>query len=70
MRMASLAQLAEHALRKRMVVGSIPTGGLFETCISANLPATLYCKLNFFNVGTCRSEPLPRFRFSFCSSFI
>ena len=25
---ASLAQLAEHALRKRMVVGSIPTGGL------------------------------------------
>ena len=27
-RSASLAQLAEHALRKRMVVGSIPTGGL------------------------------------------
>ena len=27
MSMASLAQLAEHALRKRMVVGSIPTGG-------------------------------------------
>ena len=26
--MASLAQLAEHALRKRMVVGSVPTGGL------------------------------------------
>ena len=24
---APLAQLAEHALRKRMVVGSIPTGG-------------------------------------------
>ena len=24
---ASLAQLVEHALRKRMVVGSIPTGG-------------------------------------------
>eukprot|EP00975_Prorocentrum_lima_P002920 642753-Prorocentrum_lima.AAC.1 len=24
---ASLAQLAEHAFRKRMVVGSIPTGG-------------------------------------------
>ena len=24
---ASLAQLAEHALRKRTVVGSIPTGG-------------------------------------------
>ena len=27
---ASLAQLAEHALRKRMVVGSIPTGGFSE----------------------------------------
>ena len=27
MSMASSAQLAEHALRKRMVVGSIPTGG-------------------------------------------
>ena len=26
---ASIAQLAEHALRKRMVVGSIPTGGSF-----------------------------------------
>ena len=26
---ASIAQLAEHALRKRTVVGSIPTGGLF-----------------------------------------
>ena len=25
---ASIAQLVEHALRKRMVVGSIPTGGL------------------------------------------
>ena len=24
---ASIAQLAEHALRKRTVVGSIPTGG-------------------------------------------
>ena len=24
---ASLAQLVEHALRKRMIVGSIPTGG-------------------------------------------
>ena len=27
---ASLAQLAEHALRKRMVVGSIPTGGFMS----------------------------------------
>ena len=30
--LASLAQLAEHALRKRKVVGSIPTGG-FLMCI-------------------------------------
>ena len=29
---ASLAQLAEHALRKRTVVGSNPTGGLY--CIN------------------------------------
>ena len=28
MALASLAQLAEHALRKRMVMGSIPIGGL------------------------------------------
>ena len=28
MSMASLAQLAEHALRKRTVMGSIPIGGL------------------------------------------
>ena len=26
---ASLAQLVEHALRKRMVLGSIPTGGFY-----------------------------------------
>ena len=32
---ASLAQLVEHALRKRMVVGSIPTGGyLWINCAS------------------------------------
>ena len=31
---APLAQLAEHALRKRMVVGSIPTGGLAVTSVS------------------------------------
>ena len=30
---ASLAQLVEHALRKRMVVGSIPTGGLSRVLI-------------------------------------
>ena len=28
---ASIAQLVEHALRKRTVVGSIPTGGLLQT---------------------------------------
>ena len=33
---ASLAQLAEHALRKRMVVGSIPTGG-FKSLSRARL---------------------------------
>ena len=27
---ASLAQLAEHALRKHMVTGSIPVGGFFD----------------------------------------
>ena len=27
---ASIAQLVEHALRKRTVVGSIPTGGFFK----------------------------------------
>ena len=30
---ASIAQLVEHALRKRMVVGSIPTGGSFLFCL-------------------------------------
>ena len=33
---ASIAQLAEHALRKRMVVGSIPTGGSFAKPPSAD----------------------------------
>ena len=31
---APLAQLAEHALRKRMVVGSIPTEGIAVTSLS------------------------------------
>ena len=36
---ASIAQLAEHALRKRMVVGSIPTGGCIAaySCIPKNV---------------------------------
>ena len=33
--MASLAQLAEHALRKRMVRGSIPPGGLSTSSVCA-----------------------------------
>lgn len=36
-RYASLAQLAEHALRKRMVMGSIPIGGsraAFPSCVT------------------------------------
>ena len=34
---ASLAQLAEHALRKRMVVGSIPTGGFTAAVLLGTL---------------------------------
>ena len=30
---ASLAQLVEHALRKRMVMGSIPIGGSVGKCV-------------------------------------
>ena len=44
---ASLAQLVEHALRKRMIVGSIPTGGFLQ-CIM--LPARLRQIL-----GRCRT---------------
>ncbi len=33
---ASIAQLADHALRKRMVAGSIPTGGSFIGKTKAN----------------------------------
>ena len=32
---ASIAQLVEHALRKRTVVGSIPTGGSFGLVTTA-----------------------------------
>ena len=36
--MASIAQLAEHVLRKRTVVGSIPTGGLLaKTAVSLQM---------------------------------
>ena len=37
---ASLAQLAEHALRKRTVVGSIPTGGFFGRRIAQSRAVT------------------------------
>ena len=37
-RMASLAQLAEHALRKRMVMGSIPIGGFFSQGAAVSTP--------------------------------
>ena len=35
---ASLAQLVEHALRKRMVVGSIPTGGFWQKKQEERMP--------------------------------
>ena len=35
---ASLAQLVEHALRKRTVVGSIPTGGYYSHELSSQPP--------------------------------
>ena len=38
LRNASIAQLVEHALRKRMVVGSIPTGGLAVLIVLPPLP--------------------------------
>ena len=38
---ASIAQLAEHALRKRMVAGSIPTGGLSRSRQTRNRAAWL-----------------------------
>ena len=38
---ASLAQLAEHALRKRMVAGSIPAGGCSSKADARCLPGRL-----------------------------
>jgi hypothetical protein len=51
-RYASLAQLAEHALRKRMVVGSIPTGGYVagvNSSLSGSgwLASDFACRLGF-----------------------
>ena len=50
---ASLAQLAEHALRKRMVVGSIPTGGFEHVCGNSSWKLMLrhYC------LKSCRELP-------------
>ena len=42
---ASLAQLVEHALRKRMVVGSIPTGG---SCQLGNIQQVRHTWMNLF----------------------
>ena len=39
--MASIAQLAEHALRKRTVVGSIPTGGFLDSGCEARVQVPL-----------------------------
>ena len=55
---ASLAQLAEHALRKRVVVGSIPTGGF------ANRAAGEHARSMFFrcSCGLMDKAPPPRRR--------
>ena len=39
--MASIAQLAEHALRKRTVVGLIPTGGFLDSGCEARIEVPL-----------------------------
>ena len=50
--LASIAQLAEHALRKRMVVGSIPTGGSdFDVRVEANLYFTHRTRFQMSAVG-------------------
>ncbi len=48
---ASLAQLAEHALRKRMVVGSIPTGGFVGSLVVSESNSCVV------NVDTLGIEP-------------
>ena len=45
--MASIAQLAEHALRKRTVVGSIPTGGFSLLFVGNKFWATMWAQLMF-----------------------
>ena len=62
---ASLAQLAEHALRKRMVVGSIPTGGwLYFTFLHALGQRYLWAKIKVTktltsNCASGRQAPNP-----------
>ena len=51
---ASLAQLAEHALRKRTVVGSIPTGGSLIMTAHSMLNAPL----RFVHCGIAHSVTL------------
>ena len=45
--MASIAQLVEHALRKRTVVGSIPTGGFSLLFVGDKFWATVWAQLMF-----------------------
>ena len=52
MPMASLAQLEEHALRKRMVMGSIPIGGFFLLLCPSCLPDSLRKRLSADSVST------------------
>ena len=72
---ASLAQLAEHALRKRMVVGSIPTGGFFHGNADRATPL-LSALRNTFDGGkieglrcqrACASRSLLRLKRFFCA---
>ena len=51
--MASIAQLVEHALRKRTVVGSIPTGGFSLQFVGNNL-------YNFWAVWAQLGFPIAR----------
>ena len=58
---ASLAQLVEHALRKRMVVGSIPTGGSFRLPLLPGLTdlesGNVWCYLPATKPSLAPTEP-------------
>ena len=64
-----IVDCAEHALRKRMDMGSIPTGGLAQCAPAAPLGrAALYCSLLPFTVLFCPVLPFVWVfvGFSFC----